>query len=396
MNHPLRAVVLGLMLGASTQGLLSCSTQPPVPTAFFITVFFNPQLGTEQLVFSGNGPNSVQYFPTTALPTMPQSTLTSPQSARVLLPDALAGTEVNLVVIGVDADGRTVESASALQRVEKGVDVAVAMTLVPFANRLDGGLSDAGGADAGGVDGGRTDAGADGGTDGRDGGTMCRCATGCCLPGSTTCATAIVLDTGQGPGRKAVGTFGCGPIGGQCAVQCNTANSSYNGMACTTASCQCGNGPACGPGLFCDVDKCVCNAQSCPGPSLPSASALETACCGAVDNKPACLPVLGRNQCGNTGAQCEMCNTVCSNAGVCGACAASNDKCCSANGTQNVEFPRCRTALGVCFTCDWLRSNSCGELNNVGTCRCGANPVCGINQKCVRASAAAPFQCVPL
>lgn len=361
------ALLAGLAVGLSTA--MACGTVTEIgPTALVLEVYFNEARGTKALLISGTAELNgvpVNVFPTSQRPEqLTGAAFPVPQTVRVLLNDSRGGNPLQVTVIGLNADGDPVEAATQTVTPIARKETLVTITLSPFTDTVDGGVSDAG-------------IGFDAGT--RDAGLRCNCPNGCC-DATGGCAAAIVVPLGS---QQQLPIILSGPSGQFCTGIC------YPGRAnaFTNGACVCGTTPTCSDGLRCSATsggRCVCDGSSgCRG------------CCvnNLCDNT--------RLLCGNAGNTCQRCEgaaNVCQVSGRCSvnACLppspATLGQCCSGASMVTARWPTCTNAAGDCVACDVLRSNVCRSVAVGMTsqpCGCGAGAQCASNQLCLFLNGAA-------
>lgn len=365
--RPTRAGVAGFVVG-----LVAASSCGPVkeigPTALVLEVYFSEARGTKALLVSGTAEIDgvqVNVFPTSQRPEeLTGARFPVPQTVRVLLNDSRAGKPLQLTVIGLNADGDSVEAATqtVTPRVQK--ETSVVVLLKPFTDSVepDGGAR----SDAGFV----FDAGS------RDAGVTCsNCPMGCC-DSFGRCGTTFPIDLGSS--RPPLVVVLSGTPGQFCTSACplGKANQFVN-------QCLCGTAPACGNGLRCagtgNSARCVCDASSgCKGCCLNGAT------CESARNAA----------CGNAGNACSVCEGVTNRCQVTGRCGTNScappspttvNQCCSGAGMVSARWPTCTTVSGDCQSCDVLRSNACrpAGVNSVADpCSCGDAGQCPSEQLC--------------
>lgn len=343
-----RALWLGALAGLGIA--LSCGpVKTDGPTAIVVKVLLNEGRGSRILYITGVDDTPVDVFSGQYRPEQPSPMqLPTGQSVRILLDDSLAGTPINITVVGLDVDNVPIEANTArvtpVLRQETMVTVKLTLYTQP-----DGGMG----------------GGVGGGTGGGGGSTNCQCSTGCC-DGTGQCAE---VDAGRGSHVVFVG-----PVGAACQSVCPLLASDHYSA---DAGCGCGTGPSCGTGLRCEQGRCRCDSTS--------------NCNGCCTSSTTCVPsaqnIGSPTQCGAGGQQCEACSSgVCTVSGTCGSCSTASDKCCSGASTTDTGFPTCRRNDGACQSCDLARTDRCVPptvANAFESCSCGSNGKCGILQACV-------------
>lgn len=326
------------------------------PTALVLEVYFSEPLGTKALIISGTAQVDgvpVNVFPTSQRPeTLTGAAFPVPQTVRVLLNDTLSGQELDLTVVGVNADGEPVEATTRKVTPVARQETLVAITLRPFASSPnDAGVSDAGITFDAGVS------------------MACQCTSGCCL--GPTCATPQPLTLASGLRMQVVLT---GPVGQTCTAACPLARASQ----VVNGQCLCGTSPACAVGLRCEgvgvMARCVCDRYSgCEG------------CCSGMSTCE-----LGRqgSACGAAGNACDACGSPLCTLRRCPAavCVSRPNECCSGAGMVAATWPTCAFSTGECSACDVLRSSQCRPITmdtSRSACGCGSNPSCAPEELCV-------------
>ena len=176
------------------------------PTALAVRVTFEPPLAPTQLSITVAGTDGAVLGPVT-LPEVPQSAaLSSGQTARLLVPDALAQQRAQVRVAGL-AEGRLLAQGAAAAQPRLGEDVEVTVAL--------------------------SESFFEGGCPACDGGPPATACVGSC---------DALADAGS-----------CGPCDPMVAD------------ACVGGSCQCGEHAACAVGQQCVDGECRCTEASCAG-----------------------------------------------------------------------------------------------------------------------------------
>lgn len=285
-------------------------------TAAFVTVVYGAIPSVQQLRFSlitGSG----NLFPPQLRPqTASSALLASPQSVRILLPDATAG-PATIHAEGLSS-GTTVALGDAATSLRPGSEVSVSITL--------------------------------------HAGTGCSCPgkLGCCL-GNTCVTTPDVNNCGQGGALCAA----CDARSDRCAAD---------------GHCVCGDtGAPCAQGLACNNGECTCDPNSCSSGCCSNRTTCNLehtqAACGVAGSS---CDNCGLGPCDNGGVCTQSCGPSGSNA--CGS------GCCSGNTciTSRTVFS-CGTGGDTCVVCDQVRANNCafgtcrcGSLSGP----CGAHERC--------------------
>ncbi|MGA9523093.1 MAG: hypothetical protein WBV82_16615, partial [Myxococcaceae bacterium] len=345
-------------------------------TALYVRVTFDPALGVDQLraeIESEQGTVGAVQIPEAAA-----GPLGEEQTFRLLLPDALDGTEVTIDVQGL-ASGVIAAVGQGRATVAQGYEVEVSIELMAPTRGADAGL------DAGPVEG--QDAGSDdGGEDGQDAGSClgcdparsdgcspgvgCRCGDGASCGDGQRCAGGLcVCDAtscagGCCDGDVCVGpsTSSCGTGGGSCVACAETADT-----CSSEGTCACGTGPACEDGQRCLGGACICDAKSC-----------VDGCCDGTTCRSGDLDT----SCGAGGSACESCPSVetCMS-GVCSGCNAQTcpGGCCSGSTCISPSLGACGSGGAACIACGGEGDHCSPD----GACRCGSGPTCGSGQRCV-------------
>lgn len=362
-----RALVAGFVVG-----LVAASACGPVkeigPTALVLEVYFSEARGTKALLVSGTAEVDgvlVNVFPTSQRPeALTGAAFPVPQTVRVLLNDSRADQPLQLTVIGLNADGDSVEAATQTVTPRLQKETLVTITLKPFTDSVepDAGVPprDAGFA---------FDAGP------RDAGVACGCASGCCDQ-SGRCASAIPLNLGS---RQQLSVVLAGPLGQLCNAVCPLGRTSQ-----FVNQCLCGTSPPCGDGLRCAGNgasaRCVCDGSS--------------GCRGCCSSGSVCDPPRNAT-CGNAGNSCVRCEGIMNQCQVTGRCGTNTclppgpmtpNQCCSGAAMVSAQWPTCQTVTGDCLACDVLRSNACrpAGVNSVAVpCSCGDAGQCAVDQLCL-------------
>jgi hypothetical protein len=379
-------------LGWLTAALISisCGSSSANGTTFFIRVAWQDAWGVQQLRFAG-ATSSATAFPTSDRPTSPESSLSSPQSVRVLLSPDLDGQTVNVTVAGLDGTGTVVATGSAMEQVQKDQEVSFLIELMQGGagggSGTGGGSASTGGGSGhtgGGTApmGGGSAGGMGGGSMGTGGGTVvmsCNCPGGCCASGKSSCEVGVGIfftcsDTAVCTHSNGIGTGTCGS-----SDSCNNVCDLRTADSCGMKGCQCGNQQACGDGMLCYGGQCFCTALTCSGCCTPDAGQ--------------CITSPNPQQCGIGGATCVACDGgaagVGCSAGVCSvlSVAKCTDPLQCLSGDECVDAgapPRCiATATGVCYFCDPVTSDRCRPDMNP-RCGCGANAPCSDGSICVK------------
>jgi hypothetical protein len=366
---------------------VSCGSSSPDGTTFFIRVAWQDAWGVQQLRFAG-ATSSATAFPTSDRPTSPESSLSSPQSVRVLLSPSLDGQTVNVTVAGLDGTGAVVATGSAMEQVQKDQEVSFLIELMQGGtgggSGTGGGTAANGGGSAPPLGGGSAAGGTGGGSMGTGGGgtvvASCNCPGGCCASGKSSCEVGVGIfftcsESAVCTHNNGIGTGTCGS-----SDSCNNVCDLRTADSCGMKGCQCGDQQACGDGMLCYAGQCFCTALTCSGCCTPDAGQ--------------CITNPDSQHCGAGGATCVSCDGGAVAGAGCstGVCSVLNITKCTdpmqcLSGDDCVDAgapPRCiASATGICYFCDPVTSDRCRPDMNP-RCGCGANAPCTNGSICVK------------
>lgn len=389
-------------------------------TSLFVTVNFDEAMGISQLKVDVVG-NKGAIAPAHLLPDAPKPGLTSGQTVRLLLSNALAGTTVTVRVEGIDAaTSLALGEASAVVRLGYEVDVAVQLSKLGECGPtrpcgagqtcvdtlcvcnaascpsgccqgtqcLDRSLAAcaAAGAACQSCDSVSANRCSATGTCSCGDGPACsggqRCVGGLCVCDSTSCPAGCC----QGTSCQTRGLSNCGINGASC-VGCDSSVADNCGA---DGTCRCGATPTCGQGQTCTQGTCTggsCNGSNCPAGccvngacqarTLSSCGAGGSSCTTCEPTRADACTVTGVCVCGN-GPGCAV-GQGC-DAGTCGCDATSCPTgCCEGNLCRTASLTTCGAQGGACRACDSLKADTCDAT---GACRCGTGAPCQDGQRC--------------
>lgn len=325
----MRALATVIVWGMAAGSLLSACGSRDV--AVFVRVGVTKELEATQLRFTLAAPGGKTLGPVTR-PERAQGTLSGEQSARLVFPDALANSTVEL----------TVEAL-------RGSDVvAIERAQLKLTAKADNEL---------GIQIGPDDAPA---TSGCEQG----CAAGqACVDGRCTCTAASCAGccdgdacvTGDSP-------TACG-IGGQACQACPSGQGCSEGV-CSDCAATCTTG--------------CCKGAACTPVSLSACGAAGAACSTCDEVKADSCSAKGACACGG-GPPCADGQRCAGGACVCDAVSCPSG-CCDGTSCVVRSITTCGSQGSTCVSCDGAASDNC---SSDGACRCGSGGPCGAGQKCV-------------
>ena len=315
-----------LLVVVGVLGIAGCRADT---TSVFAEVRFDDALTPTQLTFVVTAPSG-QSLPEVTRPEEPGVPLESPQSLRLLLPDAFGDAAIAVTAIG-RREGAEVARDMRLVTPRAGEEVPLQLDLSSPAESRCGPLNPC----APGL----------------------RCVNDLCVCDAESCPSGCCDESGC----RARSASTCGAAGASC-FACDERSDGCN----AEGACACGNDSACRQGQRCVGGTCICDGQSCNG------------CCDGDE----CRPGDDSDRCGAGGIVCQPCgNGDTCKSGVCGACTPGEcDGCCSGSRCLNPSLGACGASGVACMACEALKADNCSPA---GLCRCGTGMPCGDGRQCV-------------